>query len=539
MKKIFTLSALICSAFLLRGQAVLNEIYPQPGNSYQEYFELYNSNNAIEYLDNYTFVAYYEEGTKAGFYVLDLPNDSVDAHSYYVGASKNPFDIQAQLGQIADFNWNAMPAGGALTKWERNGTIYNSVTVPANLNDLMVKVNGGPDGVYHVFIYKNGILVNGVVGGINTTTMPATIKAMPNLFVDMSGSSPDFTINFNTIADNLIEFIPNSLGTNNGYYRSSDGLCGDWLKSDQPGQHNPNSTNGLAANLNPANQVSIGAVISQYTTDPTKSLLIYNITAGPAAAFPVTVEVYLDLGIAGQLDINDALYDSRSIASISAGAQNIILPSWDSQVIIVLRSVNDCYNRTIAVGNFWSVLPIDLISFTGNLNKNNRVTLEWKVANNEDVNLIEIERSSDGVEFKTVGLVFGSEKRGDENYMFYETVSATDRIVYRLKMIDKQDKENYSKVIIFQSKAVTTNNIRIIGNPVADKLTLSYTAAKAEVSDIKVYDLTGRTLLNNKLNNVEGLNTVSFALDSAIKPGMYVLEVRNGTDRFISKFVKQ
>ena len=78
---------------------------------------------------------------------------------------------------------------------------------------------------------------------------------MPNLPVDMSGSSPDFTINFNTIADNSLEYLTNSVGTNNGYFRSSDGLCGDWLKSDSPGQHTPGQTNGLAANLNPANQI--------------------------------------------------------------------------------------------------------------------------------------------------------------------------------------------------------------------------------------------------------------------------------------------
>jgi hypothetical protein len=75
-------------------------------------------------------------------------------------------------------------------------------------------------------------------------------------------SSPDFTINFNAIADNSLEYIPNSVGTNNGYYRSSDGLCGEWLKSDQPGQHTPELTNGTSLSLIPSNQFSIAAIIS-------------------------------------------------------------------------------------------------------------------------------------------------------------------------------------------------------------------------------------------------------------------------------------
>ena len=117
--------------------------------------------------------------------------------------------------------------------------------------------------------------------------------------------------------------------------------------------------------------------------DPTKALLTYNIVSAPAGAFPVVVEVYSDNGIAGQLDLNDLLIDTRTITSSSAGSQNIILSSWDVAVIIVVRSASDCYNKTLAVGNYWSVLPVNLVSFQGNINKNNKVTLQWRVENNE------------------------------------------------------------------------------------------------------------------------------------------------------------
>jgi len=125
MKKIFTLCVFIFVVIVSRSQAVLNEVYPQPGNGYNEFFELYNENNSLEYLDNYTLVAYYEEaGGKTGFYILDLPNDSVVAHGYYVAASALTFNIQSQLGLTANSNWNALGAGAGLTKWEKNGSSY-------------------------------------------------------------------------------------------------------------------------------------------------------------------------------------------------------------------------------------------------------------------------------------------------------------------------------------------------------------------------------------------------------------------------------
>ena len=540
MKKIFTLCVLTGIVLVTYSQAVLNEIYPQPGNGYHEFFELYNESNSTENLDNYTVVTYYEEGTTSGFYVLDLPAVSVAAHGYYVAASQNPFNIQGQLGISANSNWNSLGPGGSLTKWENNGTSYTSVAVPADLNDFIVKTNGGSSGVFHVFVYKNGIIVNGIIGGISTSVVPAYLKAMPNLPVDMSGSSPDFTINFNSMADNSLEYLTNSVGTNNGYFRSSDGLCGAWLKSDSPGQHTPGSTNGLAENLNPANQISITSVISQYAGDPTKALLTYNIIAGPAGAFPVTVEVYIDNGVSGEFDLNDFLLDTRTIASSSEGGQNIILSSWDVAVIIVVKSASDCYNKTIAVGNYWSVLPVNLVSFQGNINKNNKVTLQWRVENNETSDQFEVQRSYNGTEFNTIGLVFASEKNGIEDYMLYETITSFDKVMYRLKMIDKQNGVTYSKILVFQTKLTMNNkDIKILGNPVNDKLTFNYTSYVSQVIDVKIYDMSGRILMSNKITSLEGNNMISFPLASAFKPSIYLVEVNNGFETQTAKFVKQ
>jgi len=184
-------------------------------------------------------------------------------------------------------------------------------------------------------------------------------------------------------------------------------------------------------------------------------------------------------------------------------------------------------------------LPIHLISFQGNMNKNNKVTLNWTVADNEIANNFEIERSFNGKDFTTVGVVLASEKMGTENYMFYETTAGTDKVMYRLKMIDKNHEVDYSRILIFQLKSAITNNIKIIGNPVNDKLTFSYTAPATQLVNVKVYDISGRIVLNNKVNSLEGSNVISLPLSSTFKAGIYVVEVNNGTELQSSKFVKQ
>src|SRR5258705_383175 len=449
MKKIFILCVFAFAAIFSKAQVVLNEVYPEPGATHQEFFELYNTstNPVPESLDNYTLIAYYEEpGGKSGFYVLDLPNQTVNAKGYYGGSSLSTFAIQGKSGLSADLNWNSIPAGGALTKWEKSGSSYTSVSVPANLNDLFVKITGGGGGsaAFEVFVYKNGILVNGIMGGSNANAIPSSLKAMPDLFVDMTGSSPDFTIKFSTISDNSVEYISGTAGTNNGYYRQYDGKCGVWKLSSSAADYTPGQSNGSAAAT--LGTLTISASISSYVADPTKSLLTYNITAGPADAFPVVVEVYQDLGIIGELDASDVLVDSKNIGSSATGSQN---------------------------------------------------------------------------------------------YMYYETTSGTDKVMYRLKMTDKNHEADYSRILIFQLKSAITNNIKIIGNPVNDKLTFSYTASATQVVDVKVYDMTGRMVLKSKVNSLKGSNVISLPLNSTFKAGMYVVEVNNGTELQSSKFVKQ
>jgi hypothetical protein len=362
---------------------------------------------------------------------------------------------------------------------------------------------------------------------------------MPDLFVDMTGGSIDFTISFSSMADNSVEYVNGTAGTNNGYYRQYDGKCGVWIKSSNAADYTPGSTNGSAAAA--LGTLTISASISSYVADPLKSLLTYNITSGPADAFPVVVEVYQDLGIIGQLDANDVLVDSKNIGSASVGSQNVILPTADDGAIIVAKSPAGCFDQVIALPALYakSTLPVHLISFQGNMNKNYKVTLNWTVADNETVNNFEVERSFNGKDFTTVGVVFASEKYGTENYMFYETPANSDKVMYRLKMIDKNHDVDYSRILIFQTKSMSSTDIKVYGNPVKDKLTFSYSSNETQMVNVKVYDITGKTLMSQKANIAEGSNMLSLSLNPTFKAGMYLVEVSNGSDRQVAKFLKQ
>jgi hypothetical protein len=182
-------------------------------------------------------------------------------------------------------------------------------------------------------------------------------------------------------------------------------------------------------------------------------------------------------------------------------------------------------------------LPVQLISFQGNMN-DNKVTLNWTAAENETVDYFEVDRSFDGKTFTTEAVVLGTDKPGKEDYIFQETVNNPVKVFYRLKMYDKSKAVDYSRILVFQTRTTTSSDLRILGNPAFDKLTFSFQSETNGTAEVSVLDMAGRVQVRQKMNLYQGSNLISIPLPSVLGTGMYVLEL--STDKnFTAKFIKQ
>ena len=92
------------------------------------------------------------------------------------------------------------------------------------------------------------------------------------------------------------------------------------------------------------------------------------------------------------------------------------------------------------------------ISFTGNFS-NNKLQLNWSTDSNELTDRFEVEKSYNGSSFTTAALVFTSEKKGPEDYKFYEKMSPNGKIYYRIKIYGYDKTVKFSKVISFALSA--------------------------------------------------------------------------------------
>ena len=87
-----------------------------------------------------------------------------------------------------------------------------------------------------------------------------------------------------------------------------------------------------------------------------------------------------------------------------------------------------------------------IISFNSITNRK-KVSLNWIVAGNQEIEQFEVERSKDGKKFEVAALIFGTEKEGMDNYYFFEKLKKS-KTYYRVKTIAKNGSVNYSKIIL-------------------------------------------------------------------------------------------
>jgi hypothetical protein len=198
----------------------------------------------------------------------------------------------------------------------------------------------------------------------------------------------------------------------------------------------------------------------------------------------------------------------------------------------------------VAIGNNFSTSAnqqvaqpsdINLRSFQGYLD-NNKVTVNWTVISNENVQQFELERSSNGVEFTNAALVFNTERNGTENYQFAQPMNG-DRVYYRLKMTDKSQVVTYSKVLVFKTTTFTNFDLRVLNSTVSDKLTFSVDSPVTGPVSVRVLDLAGSQLMVQKLNIYKGTNTMSISMPS-LKSGIYLIDLFDGNNHNTAKFIK-
>jgi len=188
----------------------------------------------------------------------------------------------------------------------------------------------------------------------------------------------------------------------------------------------------------------------------------------------------------------------------------------------------------VGFSGFWvktqvSILPLDLLSFTGTKTNNGNL-LRWKTASELNTKSFELQRTSEifNGQWETINTqtAIGI---GTNNYNYTDKDKFGGNIFYRLIMIDIDDRSSKSNILKISNPNKLLSNV--YPNPVADFINLTITDIKLINTQANLNDANGRTVKSFKIDNAFEVIGIS-----NLKTGMYILKFANGETQKIIKY---
>ena len=194
-----------------------------------------------------------------------------------------------------------------------------------------------------------------------------------------------------------------------------------------------------------------------------------------------------------------------------------------------------------AHNNTKNALPVfatDLAFFTSGQN----LVISWQ-ADKDAFNYYEVEKSTDGAHFSTVGLVMDAPENSNTClFKDKKLPTATGKTVwYRIKAIAKDGIVSYSSNASYVSEipAVSCESAAF-PNPFLDATTVKFKSNETGFAEITVRNLEGQTLLSKQSHINVGYNSIDLEGLSVLSKGIYVARIIiNGTVAGNQKLIKK
>jgi len=174
-----------------------------------------------------------------------------------------------------------------------------------------------------------------------------------------------------------------------------------------------------------------------------------------------------------------------------------------------------------------AILPVELVSFTGNACSDNKVCLQWVTATEKNNEYFDVERSSDAVDFNALFYVNTKAVNGNSNtkltYDALDTNPVAGTSYYRLKQVDKDRRFTYSPIVAVE--IIPEKNIKFVvyPNPNSGEFTADISGLENN-HEIKVVlrDMKGRSLFESSFYTFDQNANIQIVPQSKLKSGIYI-----------------
>lgn len=177
------------------------------------------------------------------------------------------------------------------------------------------------------------------------------------------------------------------------------------------------------------------------------------------------------------------------------------------------------------------VLGAELTSFDAQ-KSNQAIALSWLTASEQNNNYFNIERSSNGKSFTTIGQVKGSGTTASSNkYNFIDNNPLSGVNYYRLNAVETSGKTAFSKIVTVDFSSKGSNKLVAYPNPTKSALNVNYESIDDASLNIQVLDMTGKVHLTKQMEGLKGDNNIRLDIDN-LPNGAYFMRINDSSTKF-------
>jgi hypothetical protein len=198
------------------------------------------------------------------------------------------------------------------------------------------------------------------------------------------------------------------------------------------------------------------------------------------------------------------------------------------------------YNRALSAAEILELvgfsLPLKMGDFTAT-KKPTGIQLNWETLSEQNTSHFEIERSTDGTNFVSIGRVNATGNSAIRQYYSFTDVQPSPGTnFYRLKLTDIDAAFTLSRVLAIKNE--NSIKLQVFPNPVSDVLQVQLPSSQKETVNITITDAAGKSVYFKPLQVSEGNNATSIPVQHLPK-GTYYLFLNNKDGRQSIIFIKQ
>jgi photosystem II stability/assembly factor-like uncharacterized protein len=181
------------------------------------------------------------------------------------------------------------------------------------------------------------------------------------------------------------------------------------------------------------------------------------------------------------------------------------------------------------------VLPVTVVSFNGNLNTKN-ILLNFKTSSEYNLKNFEIQKSSDGTNFYSIGTVKATGNSSSARSYNFTDRRVNDLNFYRLKMNDEDGKFTYSSTILIKNPNAS-QHVYVINNPFHDIINVRLARNSQQSIKMELINTQGARVFHKEYGNANEIQVNLAGIN--ISSGVYILKTIVDGKSYLNKVVRQ